>query len=587
MKSLLLRKFVAVCAFAYSVSASAKFGERTSRRAVPFFASNPKARQTAAPTDEGPPAARDGSTRRVEGVPGRRRAPFDDDFEFDDFDDFDDFNFSHRRDDCKVDVVFMVDSSTGVDWEFVKNITTTTIASVALARPAARVGVVMYSDAVAPIFLDDAAAVSAAVSAAAQLLGERRADVALEFAHRMMFDPHRGARPDAQRLLVVIGDGRTARPDATRAAAARWTARPAQRVVCLDVRRGDAVNDTRTELAALCSTPFEKYYYQSPPLGGARLGVDFAQAAAASVDELCAPSRAAALRQTGGVATDKPCANEPIDVVFLLDSSTDEDDRMLGYWEVKGRTAVIIIRLNQYTKGTTNYGIVQYATESVTVANLGDGRVRVLKTLRDSKPYHAQGITNTHLAINEAKNQFTKGRKGATQILMILTDGHSSDSNATLSAMESLKNEFPLMLVYSIGVATNTDDNNDTEMRRMCSDLQTTVDLEEHRQCYFNQDDIGENGFFDSLNDVVDNYCPDEPTTTVEPATTEEAISSLTDNTTTETTIPSSAEERTTTKESTTTEETNSSLTDNTTTETTIPPSVTSEEPRTTKESTT
>ena len=116
-------------------------------------------------------------------------------------------------------------------------------------------------------------------------------------------------------------------------------------------------------------------------------------------------------------------------------------------------------------------GLLTYGTEVNVIYNL-EAFLTKSEVLNAMSVYYTGGTTNTAAAINTAANQMFQtnqgDRRGAPNILVLLTDGMSNDRTATVEAAVNARTrtETPIQIVV-IGVGKGV---NEEELRSVASD---------------------------------------------------------------------------------------------------------------------
>jgi len=106
-------------------------------------------------------------------------------------------------------------------------------------------------------------------------------------------------------------------------------------------------------------------------------------------------------------------------------------------------------------------GISTYGAKPVTKVYLKQRKTeKDLLAMIPRIEYHAEGSTNTHLALAATTNLFTAAngaRKGASQILVIITDGASGNPGATQAEAAKLKKAGITVVAIGVGKANNKE----------------------------------------------------------------------------------------------------------------------------------
>lgn len=288
---------------------------------------------------------------------------------------------------------------------------------------------------------------------------------ALKYARQRMFTTRNGGRTYSDKIIIVITDGLSQNTTATRLEAARAHYEGIQ-VFAIGVGGVD-----RQELELIASEPARSHVFT----------VD-------KFDFLDTIKRKVA-RQTCRVPKNhrkndrrsdmdpsvayknhhkkKKCGGKPADVFFLLDSSSSI---WLPDFHKQLRFVEHVIDLLNTTNGNTRIGLVTFSNQVRLVMRLGspDNKQKIKEMLTRSDIYLTGGSTDTANAIGFVRDvgfNPKEARSGVAHIMIVITDGQSSDQQAT--AYHAKMAHDAGIYVFAIGVGKDTDYH---ELKQMASD---------------------------------------------------------------------------------------------------------------------
>ncbi|XP_041351171.1 collagen alpha-4(VI) chain-like [Gigantopelta aegis] len=339
----------------------------------------------------------------------------------------------------KADVVFLLDSSGSEgkpnfnkQLEFVKNI----VKKFNIGPDAVQIGAATFSTTVKNAFwlnqYKTKSQILAAISNMSYDAGNTETNLALAFARTQSFTPAHGARKDATQILVIMTDGQSSEKPKTIVEAHNLHATKV-RVISIGVGKNIDSNELNT-IATDKNHAFTVANFT----------------ALQTIEHEVVKTTC----HTGELV----CENRKADVVFLLDSSGSEGkpnfNKQLEFVKniVKkfniGPDAVQIGAATFSTTVKNAFWLNQYKTKSQILAVI-------------SNMSYDAGNTETNLALAFARTQsFTPAhgaRKDATQILVIMTDGQSSEKAKTIAEAHNM--HATKVRVISIGVGKNIDAN--------------------------------------------------------------------------------------------------------------------------------
>ncbi|GFR74758.1 collagen alpha-6(VI) chain [Elysia marginata] len=335
--------------------------------------------------------------------------------------------------DKKADVVFLLDASTseGADnfkkqLSFVKNL----VANLNIGPQAVKVGLVTFSDDAHLQFnLDDhvdKSILQLALGFVPYQSGSTNMASGLNYVRMNSFQPAAGGRDDAQRVVVVITDGKADDPQAAYKEA--FLLRKNGTIV-LTLGIGPDVDSTA--LANIASSA--NYTVQAPDFDSLGLSLD-----------------------KTFLMTCDACEQRAFDMVLLLDTSASE-----GLTHFQEQTAFAADFVSQFEIGPTKVQVAAATFGSAVYRqfylNQYDDTTSVVDAIR--RIVYTGGTTYTQLALQYVRtNFFADGyghRKGVPKIVLIATDGRSTNRAETIRQADMLRNEG--YIVYAVAIGNNLD----------------------------------------------------------------------------------------------------------------------------------
>ncbi|XP_053400755.1 collagen alpha-6(VI) chain-like [Mercenaria mercenaria] len=292
--------------------------------------------------------------------------------------------------------------------------------------------------------------------------GETRTDKGLSTA---TYDLTRqnGARHDANKVMIILTDGRSTEPDLTRAKAVA-----AHRAGVDIFTVGIGSNVDKHELSMIASDHDHTFYVRHfDQLQSIHQDI---------VDSICAKSLLRTTTSTSttttttttttmpSTTTKAACGLKPADIVFVLDSSDSE-----GAENFKKEVEFVYNFAAQFSIGTSNvqFSVVTYSSDvrNDFFFNKYNSRNAVLHAIRNIQ-YMGQG-TNTSAALNFVRTHTLLPANGArtnsTKFVIVITDGRSNDQDLTKKEAQLLHTKAE---VISIGIGPGVDN---TELSNIAS----------------------------------------------------------------------------------------------------------------------
>lgn len=163
----------------------------------------------------------------------------------------------------------------------------------------------------------------------------------------------------------------------------------------------------------------------------------------------------------------EPICQRQIDFMLVIDSSSSISN---NNFNILKQFLNDLVERYEVGANSAHFGAVRYSTSAAVVITLGSIKsLNALQTALSSIPY-ISGSTNTAKGIQLAKQQFIiNGRTEVPQVMIILTDGESDDSEATSTAASQSRQSGVEIFVVGIG-----DNLNDDELRDIATDTSGT-----------------------------------------------------------------------------------------------------------------
>ncbi|XP_052793137.1 collagen alpha-1(XII) chain-like [Mya arenaria] len=270
---------------------------------------------------------------------------------------------------------------------------------------------------------------------------------------------HDGARVDANKVMIVITDGRSTEPERT--------TREAQLVHRRGIDTfaiGIGPNIDGLELDVIASDHAHSFRVKSFN--------DLEAIHQSVVDSICAKSRLRTTTTTTTTTTTHApttptttlpptttkaaCGLKPADIVFVLDSSDSE-----GADNFQREVDFVYNFAAQFSIGVNSvqFSVVSFSSDVQNVFYFNDHKSRhdVLTAIRNDIPYLGTG-TNTSFALEQVRLNNLDAANGArtnsSKFVIVVTDGRSDDPDATSAQAHELQKEAE---VISIGIGPRVD----------------------------------------------------------------------------------------------------------------------------------
>ncbi|GAB1606719.1 cartilage matrix protein-like [Argonauta hians] len=357
------------------------------------------------------------------------------------------------------DIVFVLDSSTSIaknDYEkqlnfvkyFVQNL------NVGLGPHQVRIGVLSFSDRVeVNIHLRDSGQrMIPKISRIQHLTGSTYTWLALRKLMDEMYRPEFGARPNVEKIAIVLTDGNSQRPHLTRSAA-KNVHNSNIKVFALAI--GEHIRTE--EIRKIASYPEETYFRQTASFS------ELENIKESFLDETCSEisTRRPIPTLPPITVTQAPSCKEPADIVFILDSSTSiarqDFQKQLDFVRYFVRNLNVGLASSEIRIGVLSFSDrveINFHLKESTSSSRILSKVDQIQQLT--------GSTYTWMALTElAEKMFTPqngARSQVTHLAIILTDGNSQNHRKTLAAAYRAHQTNVKVFALAIGEFTNLEE---------------------------------------------------------------------------------------------------------------------------------
>ncbi|NJO81646.1 MAG: VWA domain-containing protein [Blastochloris sp.] len=156
----------------------------------------------------------------------------------------------------------------------------------------------------------------------------------------------------------------------------------------------------------------------------------------------------------------KPCLNGA-DISLVFDGSGSIP---FSGFQLMQSFGISLTEALTVTTDVTNIGVIEYSSSTTVVAGLNGDEAAVIAAINGMPK--SGGGTNTASAIQAGQSQLAAGRAGAPDVMIVLTDGQSNDTNATIAAAQAAKAAG--ITVIAVGIGAGPDN---AELRGMASSV--------------------------------------------------------------------------------------------------------------------
>ncbi|XP_069108778.1 collagen alpha-3(VI) chain-like isoform X2 [Argopecten irradians] len=280
------------------------------------------------------------------------------------------------------------------------------------------------------------------------IAGNTLTEKALNFVRTVSFSNSSGDRENVDNILVVLTDGHSTDRNLTMDEA-EMLHNTSTKVITIGIGADiDAV-----ELSAIASEPSNAF---TVPDFDALSGIEKAISAKACV--IVVPTTTPA--PTTPTTTEPPCNVTQADIVFLLDTSNS-----LGQVNFDRQKQFVLDVVNALDIGPdgTQVGITVFQTDIFNVFQLNDFQNKVDMENSIKSIQFNPGNTFTDKALKYAREVMFQPANGdrpdVRDVLILMTDGQSSDQNETLKESEQIHNTTQIdVITIGVGNAIDTDE---------------------------------------------------------------------------------------------------------------------------------
>ncbi|KAJ8309545.1 hypothetical protein KUTeg_014419 [Tegillarca granosa] len=341
---------------------------------------------------------------------------------------------------AKADIAFVLDTSGSVgsaNFQKQLDFVSKFVKSFPVGPTETQFSVLLFSDGVYNKFyfndIRDITSLNSALRNITYLDGNTYTDKALNFVSNTTFAPQHGSRNDSKHIAIVMTDGQSSSPSATKVAAA---ALHKTGVEVMSIGIGSSV--TLSELQTIASD--NQHVFQ-----------------VISFDALTTIQ--SELEKTACEIAKPVCSTKQADIVFLVDSSSSE-----GQANFDKQIDFIKNFVKQFDIGPNNVqiGVVTFASVPHNEFWLNDFQTKADVMYALSSIKYSSGNTFTNTALDFVRNSSfspTHGARGPNvdKILIVLTDGQSTNSTATTTASQQIHAKG--IHTISIGIGTGVNQN--------------------------------------------------------------------------------------------------------------------------------
>lgn len=274
--------------------------------------------------------------------------------------------------------------------------------------------------------------------------GIRETHAALHFLQQEGFN---GARSNVVHVAILLTAGASVNLNETQVIARKIHSQGIQMLV---VGIGDRVS--RTELSSIATNPDDKHLilvHNYTMVSDIREKLTTLTCDVGSHTYTPSSTTKPVLIQSARQEPIKECVGKVADIVFLLDSSTS-----LGTQHFKGveHFAMDIVNDLDVQENATMVGVISFSTYPVRRVTLGttDDKLHILNAINQI-PYYA-GSRETDKALEMLRMEGFEGeRQDVPRIVILVTNGHSTNAFLTGRAADELKQTVTEIFVIGIG----------------------------------------------------------------------------------------------------------------------------------------
>ncbi|KAK2165643.1 hypothetical protein LSH36_47g02029 [Paralvinella palmiformis] len=339
----------------------------------------------------------------------------------------------------EADITFVLDSSgsVGLDgWKTLINFVADVVRNMYIGRDAVRIGVITYSGKPRVVFNLKRYFTAGSVLDAIQNIeydegsGTNTA-AALRMAKRDIYGQGTGDRLYVRDIVIVITDGQSYLESPVEAAKELRDA--GIRTFAIGV--GDPDNprfpEFQRELVGIGSSPSSDHVFN------VKYHNDLGKILESLVRRTCREA--------------PPTCDTAVDLVFVLDTSGSISQP--NFERVLNFIRDLSSRLN-VDSGNARIGVLTYSTDPTLIFNLNRYSTSQDISLAIQGIQYRGGKTNTAQALDFVQSMFAKkrgGREGVSHVALVITDGESNNSSATIDAARRLRQTGVEILTMGIG----------------------------------------------------------------------------------------------------------------------------------------
>ncbi|XP_060081054.1 uncharacterized protein LOC132560404 [Ylistrum balloti] len=348
----------------------------------------------------------------------------------------------------QADVTFILDSSNTVgqtNFEKQKDFVKHVVGGLKVDPNSVRISTVTYNDVVHNQFFlnqhNTQSDVINAISAVPYTSGSAHTADALQYVSRQSFNTLHGGRTNVPHIAILVTDGPSITPDITKFEAQNAKDKG---IIMYSVGVGGGID--RDELTSVASDPKARYMMTAENYDSLN-----------SISNLLASKICNELPPNPNLlSTPSSCLQNPADVVFMVDSSSNVGN--INFMKMQNFIKNTVADMNIQPNGV-HVGLMQYSSypSSQFPLNQYTNRGDVLKAVEHLSLMG--GGSNTADAISYTRDhmfsQSEGGRSNVPRIAILLTDGDSNDMSSAITAANKARDASIGLISVGIGGRVN------------------------------------------------------------------------------------------------------------------------------------
>ncbi|XP_045171316.1 cartilage matrix protein-like [Mercenaria mercenaria] len=278
---------------------------------------------------------------------------------------------------------------------------------------------------------------------------------ALDIMRTDIFSPSNGARAGVAKICILLTDGQPTYPKETLEQA---RLAKAAGITILAIGIGDQVDEQN--LRAVVSPPADKNYFHSSTFDNLKekLFPELIGQTTCNVIKTSPPPVGTTTEMQGGrPPPEVVCQGKNADIMFVVDMSSSI---WVKYFKDQLQFIADLVSFFDINSGKTRVGMLTFSNDTELQFHLGTYNSQEDIRTAIQSVQSKGGITNTHLALHEARYEMFNSKHGSrsgdvVHICIVITDGVSRLPKMTV--VESNLNHRAGMEVFAIGVGDDID----------------------------------------------------------------------------------------------------------------------------------